>query len=509
MRRLTGFSHPHEESDGGQRLVCLYPSLQRAPPSREETSLELPILSTRQNAHAKEMQKTQCEHFGTDGFTVEVHHGVRARNVQSGIELMRNATKSLLALLLVVCTLSRVGAGYSVLTHEEIIDLLWKDQIVPLLLEKYPGASPDELRAAHAYAYGGCLIQDMGYYPFGNRLFSDLVHYVRSGDFVTALLDEAADINEYAFALGALSHYASDITGHPFVNVAVAQNFPKLKTKYGAAVTFEQNPKAHIQTEFGFDVVQVAKQRYTPDAYHDFIGFQVSKPVLERAFLKTYGIKLEDVFSNIDLSIASFRRSISSVIPQMTRVALLTKKDEMVKEDPSFAKKKFLYNLKRAEYEKEWGKGYQKPGLGARILAVMFKLIPKVGPFKAVGFKMPSSETETLYLKSINNTVDQYRIYLQDLKAGKLTLENKDFDTGKQTKEGEYRLTDEAYGKVLDKLANAKFSGASPELQQNILAFYQDLNAPNLNKKKPDQRDRTLRNIEELRSLNREKVATR
>lgn len=422
---------------------------------------------------------------------------------------MRNATKSLMVLLLFVGTLSRVGTGYSVLTHEEIIDLLWDDQIKPLLLEKYPGASPDELRKAHAYAYGGCLIQDMGYYPFGNRLFSDLVHYVRSGDFVAALLEEASDINEYAFALGALSHYASDITGHPAVNAAVAQNFPKLKIKYGRAVTFEQNPKAHIQTEFGFDVVQVAKRRYTPDAYHDFIGFQVSKPVLERAFLKTYGIKLEDIFSNIDLSIGTFRRSISGVIPEMTRVALLTKQDEMVKEDPSFAKKKFLYNLKRAQYEKEWGKSYQKPGVGARILAVLFRLIPKVGPFKAVGFKMPSPETETLYLKSINSTVDQYRVYLLDVKAGKLTLENRDFDTGKQTQEGEYGLTDEAYGKLLDKLAIAKFAGASLELQQNILAFYQNPNAPNLNKKKPDQRDRTLRNIEELRALNIDKVATR
>lgn len=417
--------------------------------------------------------------------------------------------KSLMALLLVVCTLSSTGSGYSVLTHEEIVDLLWGEQIKPLLLQKYPGASEDDLRTAHAYAYGGCLIQDMGYYPFGNRLFSDLVHYVRSGDFVVALLDEVTDINEYAFALGALSHYASDITGHPAVNMAVSQNFPKLKTRYGPAVTFEQDPKAHIRTEFGFDVVQVAKQRYTSDAYHDFIGFRVSKPLLERAFFKTYGIKLTDIFSSIDLSIGSFRRSISNIIPEMTRVALLTKKDELVKENPSFARKKFLYNLKRAEYEKEWGKSYQKPGVSARIFAVMFKLIPKAGPFKAVGFKMPSPGTETLYLKSINSTVDQYRIYLQDLKAGKVTLVNRDLDTGKQTVEGEYRLTDETYGKLLDKLATARFASASLELQQNILAFYQNPNAPNLNKKKPDQRNRTLRNIEALRSLQLEKPAVR
>jgi hypothetical protein len=414
---------------------------------------------------------------------------------------MRMAGRALIGIVLMVCCLGKVCSGYSVLTHEQIVDLLWAEQLKPLLLQKYPGASQDDLRKAHAYAYGGCLIQDMGYYPFGNRQFSDLVHYVRSGDFVMALLDEASDINEYAFALGALSHYASDITGHPYVNMAVAQNFPKLKKKYGPAVTFEQDPKAHIRTEFGFDVVQVAKQRYTSDAYHDFIGFEVSKQVLQRAFLKTYGIKLEDVFSSIDLSIGSYRRSISTVIPQMTRVALLTKKDEMVKEDPSFAKKKFLYNLKRADYEKQWGKSYQRPGCGARFLTLLFKLIPKIGPFRAIGFKMPSPGTETLYLKSINNTVDQYRIYLQNLRAGNLTLVNRDFDTGKKTKEGEYRLTDEAYGKLLDKLAAGKFAGASPELRQNILAFYQDPNAPNFNKKKPEQRNKTLRNIEELKGI--------
>jgi hypothetical protein len=422
---------------------------------------------------------------------------------------MQNATKSLLALLLVICTLSTASLGNSVLTHEEIIDLLWEDQIKVLLLEKYPGASPDDLRVAHGYAYGGSLIQDLGYYPFGNRLFSDLVHYVRSGDFVQALLDEATDVNEYAFALGALGHYTADIVGHPTVNAAVAQEFPKLRAKYGPAITFAQDPKAHIRTEFGFDVVQVAKGRYTSDAYHDFIGFQVSKPVLERAFLKTYGIKLGDVFGSVDLSIGTFRRSISTIIPEMTRVALLAKKDELVKENPSLAKKKFLYNLKRAEYEKEWGKGYQKPGFGARILAVMFKLIPKAGPFKAIAFKMPSPETETLYLKSVNSSVEQYRIYLRDLRAGTLVLDNRDFDTGKRTTAGEYKLTDEAYAALLNKLTDHKFADTTTALQQNILAFYEPPAVPIFDHKKPEQRSKTLRNIEELRLLQVEKTAAR
>ncbi len=404
-------------------------------------------------------------------------------------------------LVLWICTFCQTCASYSVLTHEQIIDLLWADQITPLLLQKYPGTSAADLRTAHAYAYGGCLIQDMGYYPFGNRFFSDLVHYVRSGDFVAALLSEATDVNEYAFALGALSHYASDIAGHPFVNTAVAQEFPKLRKKYGRAVTFDQDPRAHIRTEFGFDVVQVAKQRYTSDSYHDFIGFQVAKPLLERAFRKTYGVELKDIILNMDLSIGSFRWSISSVIPEMTRVALLLKEDELVKENPTASRKKFLYNLKRSDYEHEWGKGYQKPGIGARIFAVLFRLMPKVGPFKALKFQMPSPDTETLYLKSVNVTVDQYRAYLQDLAAQRLALLNTDFDTGKPTRAGEYRLTDSAYAKLLGKLADAKFAQMPESLRQNILEFYKDPNAVISAKRKVEEWNKTLRNIQQLKSI--------
>ncbi|HVG92400.1 MAG TPA: zinc dependent phospholipase C family protein [Alphaproteobacteria bacterium] len=413
---------------------------------------------------------------------------------------MPNVIRTMLASLLVVFGLSQTGHGYSILTHEEIIDLLWADQIKPLLKQKFPAATEEELRKAHAYAYGGCLVQDMGYYPFGNKVFSDLVHYVRSGDFVEALLAESTDINEYAFSLGAMAHYAADIVGHPVVNAAVGREFPELRKKYGPIVTYAQNNKAHIRTEFGFDVVQVAKQRYNSDAYHDFIGFEVAKPVLERAFLKTYGVSLSDIFGNVDLSIGTFRWSVSRAIPEMTRVALLTKKDEMVKENPSFAKDKFLYNLKRSEYEKEWGKTYRKPGLGAKIMAIIFKIIPKVGPFKAIAFKMPNPDTETLYLNSVNNTVDTYRAYLRDLRGGNLQLANMDFDTGNRAQQGEYRLTDETYAKLLDKLAKEDFAGMQTDLRRNILAFYQNPSAPNFTKKKRDKWEKVQKELDQLKS---------
>ncbi len=364
--------------------------------------------------------------------------------------------------------------AYSVLTHEQVVDLLWKDDIEPLLTKRFPTATDDDLRKAHAFAYGGSLVQDMGYYPFGNKFFSDLTHYVRSGDFIVNLINESSDLNEYAFALGALAHYSSDNVGHPAVNQSVALLFPKLRAKYGDTVTYEDNPKAHIRTEFGFDMTQVAKNRYTSDRYHDFIGFEVSKPVLERAFLDTYGVPLNMVITNEDLAIGTFRRSISKIIPEMTRVALVARKKELVAETPNFNSRKFRYNLSRASYQREWGKGYRRPGVGTRILAFFLKFVPKVGPFRALDFKIPTRKTEDLYIASVNRTLENYRATLVEVRKKDLRLPNTDFDTGHMTHAGEYKLSDEAYARLLDYLARDDFRMLTPDLRENILAYYSD-----------------------------------
>ncbi|PYX10756.1 MAG: hypothetical protein DMG85_07445, partial [Acidobacteria bacterium] len=275
---------------------------------------------------------------------------------------------TLLAILLLCCNGS---SAYSVLTHEQVVDMVWGDVIEPLLKTRYPGLTDEQLKEAHAYAYGGAVIQDLGYYPFGSADFSNLVHYVRSGDFVLEMLRQSQDVNEYAFSLGALAHYAADISGHPTVNQAVAIEYPKLQKKFGNSVRYAQNKTAHIKTEFGFDMVQVAKNRYASEQYHDFIGFKVSKPLLERAFPVIYGVEVKDILAHEDLAVGTYRFSISRLIPQMTKVALQTHKKELMSEKPSVAKKKFLYRLKRTDYEKEWGKDYIKPGLGTRILATI------------------------------------------------------------------------------------------------------------------------------------------
>ena len=416
----------------------------------------------------------------------------------------RHVVANLVSILLFVFLSAGVGNGYSVLTHEEIVDLLWKDQLRPLLLERFPQASDDELKQAHAYAYGGSVVQDMGYYPFGSKYFSDLVHYVRSGDFVAALIQDSSDLNEYSFALGALAHYSADNCGHPTINRVVAITFPKLREKYGQEVTYVDNPTAHIRTEFGFDMVQVAKNRYTSDNFHDFIGFNISKPLIERAFAETYGLQFHDVVHDEDLAIGTFRRAISKLIPDMTRVALLSRRKEMVQDTPNFNEKEFLYHLSRAKYQKEWGNGYRKPGFGSRVLAFFLKIVPKVGPFKAVSFKIPTTQTEDLYIKSINKTVDDYGSRLREQKVGQLKLADMDFDTGRETRAGEYSLADKTYAHLLDDLAKRNFDQASPDLRQNILAFYGDPNAQVATKKNAKAWKTTQEELDKLKATSPE-----
>jgi len=411
-------------------------------------------------------------------------------------------------LLLAVMTSGGALFPYSVLTHEEIVDLVWSSDVRPLLLLRFPLLTEDQITEAHAYAYGGSVIQDLGYYPFGSKDFSELVHYVRSGDFVLELLHQSDDANEYAFALGALSHYTSDIVGHPAVNEAVALRYPKLRAEYGNSVRYAQGTTAHLKTEFGFDTLQVAKNRYASDQYHEFIGFKVAQPLLERTFQIVYGIQLTDVLTHEDLAIGSYRYSVSRLIPQMTKVALQTHKKEMMRETHNSAKTKFLYRLSRSDYEREWGKTYTKPGFGTRVLSVLLKYIPKVGPFKGMGFDNPTPKTEDLYVKSINATVDQYRVYLGKVRSGALVLPNCDLDDGKITVLYEYSLADSSYADLLARLSARKFEGTSTQLRDNILEFYSGNSTPVVTAKVSARSQEAVVNLGQLKTMTPPPVAS-
>ena len=389
-------------------------------------------------------------------------------------------------------------AGYSVLTHEAIIDAAWKDSIAPLLLSRFPCATPEELLRAHAYAYGGAIIQDMGYYPFGSQFFSDLTHYVRSGDFVLALIEESTDLNEYAFALGALAHYAADASGHELAtNRAVAIMYPGLAKKYGPVVTYQEKPSAHMKVEYGFDVDQVAEGNYAPKAYHDFVGFEVSKPVLERAFARTYSLDMSSVFLRVDLSIGSYRHAVSTVIPRMTKVAWHLKRDEIQNSHPSETKKEFIYNISNSGYRKDWGQVYEKPGFLARLKAFFLRVVPKVGPFSGLAFHPPPPPVEQLYMNSFNEALDHYRVLLLAQREARLQLPNDNLDTGAVTGAATYRLADETYAKLLNKTSGKPVSDA---LRQDLLSYYADLEKPFATKRNSKAWHELIKELETLKS---------
>lgn len=367
----------------------------------------------------------------------------------------------------------------SVLTHEAVIDAAWDPTLKPALLSAYPNSTPEELKRAHGFAYGGAIIQDLGYYPHGNKEFSDMTHYVRTGAFVMALIQDAHTLDELAFALGGLSHYASDVNVHPSAtNPGEAILYPKLKRRFGPIIYYEQAPEAHIKTEFGFDVLEVAKGRFAPAAYHDFVGFHVAEDLLARAFQDTYGIALTDLFGNLDKSIGSYRRDVSIWIPRASKVAWAQREEQIKKSEPTASRHTFVYTMRRAAYEHDWGKDYARPSLGDRILGILLKILPPIGPLGKLKFRMPTPQVEALFMASFDRSVHQYDTELSQERNHSLELDDPNYDIGHPVQPGEYKLEDKAYAYWLDQLAKNNFRDLSPAARANILAYYSDKDAP-------------------------------
>jgi hypothetical protein len=380
------------------------------------------------------------------------------------------------AVLTLVSLLNAGGAeAYSILAHEGTVDAAWDSEIVPLLRQRFPGLTAAKLVSARAHAYGGSLIQDLGYYPFGSHLFTNLTHYSRTGDFVQSLIRNAADVNEYAFALGALAHYASDNAGHPLaVNRAVPLMYPKVRAKVGERALYVDSPIRHVMVEFAFDVLQVARGAYVAQAYRDRIGFEVSRPLLERAVRETYGIELGDLLLNVDLAIGTYRRAVSKTIPELTRIAWRDKRKEIEQQTPGITRQAFVYTLSPREYDREFGTRYRKPGFFARVLAFVLKIVPKVGPMRPLAFEPLTPEVERLFAESVSSAHSRYRALLQELRAGKLSLGDTDFDTGRAPTFGVNALADETNAELLHKLAGHDFENVPPELRRHLARFFKD-----------------------------------
>ena len=348
------------------------------------------------------------------------------------------------------------------LAHESNIDALWNARIRPLLLARYPRTSAAALQQARAYAYGGSVIQDLGYYPFGSHLFTNLLHYEKTGAFVEAMLRDASDVDEYAFAIGALCHYASDDEGHLIaVNRAVPLMYPKLRRRFGDVVPYGQAKKEHILVEFAFDVLLVAHGGYELQAYHDFIGFKMAKPLLERAFRETYGLEMKDLFVSEDLAVGTFRHAVGTTIPNVTKVAWDKKQEDIQRTTPGTLREKFVLTLPRAVYDARYGTDYAKPHGVAKVLGWLYVLVPKIGPLRPLAFKVPSPEAERLFLESMTRSRERFAAALDELRDGRLRLANLNLDLGKPAVPGQYQLADRTHAELRKKLRH-EAAGATP-----------------------------------------------
>ena len=407
------------------------------------------------------------------------------------------------SVLWLAASFAGLAGAYSVLTHEQLIDLAWTQLIRPLLVARYPKTTAAQLQVAHAYAYGGCAIQDTGYYPFGHEFFSDLTHYVRTGDFIMHLLRDARDANEYAFALGALSHYVGDNIGHhDAVNRATALSFPKLAKRFGPIVTYDENPHAHVRTEFAFDIAQLNKRRLAPAAYLRFVGLRVSTRVLQQAFTETYGLSLRSVLGPERPAVRSYRTSVRSWIPRFAHAENLIHADDFPADTDGHELELYLQYLSETEFQKVWSRYRRQPGVLTHLTAVLIRIVPKIGPLSVLAIAVPTEQTEQMYITSVNRSIELYRELLTRLRGDAIPfVPDRDLDTGEATKPGAYKLTDETYAKLLARITNDPARTIPADLQQDILHFYADPNAPIHTKKNAKEWERVQAELRVLGSM--------
>jgi Zinc dependent phospholipase C len=415
---------------------------------------------------------------------------------------MRNLCRAsaLLLCLLLVC---RPAGAYSLLTHEQLIDLTWQSSIAPLLRSRYPNITPQELELARSYAYAGCVIQDIGYYPFGDPFFSDLTHYVRSGDFIVHLFRDAKDANQLAFAIGALSHYIGDNIGHSqATNLAVPVEFPKLAAKYGPVVTFGEGKHPHIQTEFAFDINEIAHRRFAPVHYLRHVGLNVPTEQLATAFYETYG--LSEDFSKARsrrINAGSFRFAVRSFIPRIAYAVTLLHRNRMPADSTSPDLQKLADEVARVAAENNWDQYRKKAGIGTYSLAGFIYVLPKIGPLKLLAIKGPTASTEEEYVRSVNRSTDALSAALGRFGKPHQTLPNRDLDTGAPVRPGAYRLTDETYAKLLDRLVADPNHTVPPGLKSDIVNYYADPNAPIHTKKNPQKWAQVQTELQTLQTM--------
>jgi hypothetical protein len=403
------------------------------------------------------------------------------------------------ATLLVIAPAS--SEAFSVLAHQAVVDQAWDDTLLPLLHRRFSNATAQELADAHAYARGGSHLADLGYFPLGSRLFTDLLHYVRTGDFVSRLLAEAGSPREYAFALGALDHYEVDTIGHPqATNRAVPILYPKLARRYGDVVTYADSPSAHLQTEFRFDVLQVARRGEIPGLFEHSIEFKVPREFVERVFQENYGLKLDDLFANYDVALGTYRWAFRTLINETTGIAWQLYRQDIESLEPGMTPKNFLHAMSRANFERQFGKAFLEPGYFVRFVAILGNLLPNVGPLRRLPYKPLPADVRQLYINAFHKASEQYRREVSAVAVGGVRLVNLNLDTGRPARAGEYSPADQAYAELLRRHAQDHFTRMPQALVDDMLDHFRDRNTALACDESARERKKTLSALNELES---------
>jgi hypothetical protein len=452
---------------------------------------------------------------------------------------------STIAVFLCLFGVARPAHAYSLLTHEQLIDLTWDSSIVPLLKSRYPDLTPAEIEHARAYAYGGCVIQDIGYYPFGDQFFSDLTHYVRSGDFVVNLFRNAGNADELAFAVGALSHYIGDSVGHSqATNLAVPIEFPKLGAKYGHSVNYAEGEHQHVQTEFAFDINEIAHHRFAPVHYLRHVGLEIPTKQLALAFYQTYG--LQEDFTNTRhhrINVSNYRFSVHRLIPRVAyAVTILHRRHEPADVDNADLQQ-LTAEIAAVAKANDWDAYRKKAGIGTYTLAGFIYILPKFGALKLAAVKGPTTQTEVDYIHSVIVSTDELNHTLRrftpppatkpsaaqaaaadthsepppsealPVKPGSFQavprhssdprhpLPDRDLDTGYPVRPSGYRLTDDTYATLLHRLTLTPTTPIPPGIKRDILAYYANLALPFATKKDPEAWAELQKNLITLGSM--------
>jgi hypothetical protein len=394
--------------------------------------------------------------------------------------------------------------AFSVLAHQAIVDQAWDGTLVPAVRKRFPNATQQELEDAHGYARGGSHLPDLGYFPLGSHLFTDLLHYVRTGDFYERAVKEAGTPQEYAFALGMLAHYEADTIGHPEgTNRAVPIIYPKLAEKYGASATYADSPSAHLQTEFRFDILQVAHRQEVPKLFEHSIEFKVPREFLERVFQETYGFKLDDLFENYDVAVNTYRWGFRTLIDEATGIAWELYREDIESLEPGIKRGDFINEMSRTDFVKQFGNAFLEPGYFARFVGLLGNLVPNLGPLKNLPYKPLPDNVKQIFLHAYRDASNQYVKEISVVQGGRVLLPNLILDTGEPDRAGRYVPADKAYAELLDRHAQDHFAEMPKELAEDMLAHFRDRNAAVSFEDDQSKRAKILAEVNELQSTTR------